>query len=307
MGFAIEAAPQCVQVLPARQSPACEEGMLLDRPWEEVAAYLDRCRTRRPQLAELLAFQEAILLALYRNPASPDLSGTAGPWLAERNPGGQPVLERRGFVLDLPAAERLFWELGMLLKGRGAGVQEAVETIEAAVRSGLLQLGELLRGVLVQDGYAEKVGERQGWSADPFAFWAAAAVRPSGEACARSVGAWVDPDKWSRSVCPVCGSPPKFGELRGQELAATRYLHCGFCGWAWPYRRSGCPFCGNTDHRSLNLLLVEEDRRCNLEVCEACRRYLKVVDGKEFFDVIPSLEDLATPHLDVIALERGYR
>ena len=54
-------------------------------------------------------------------------------------------------------------------------------------------------------------------------------------------------------------------------------------------------------------MLIEDDQRVKIEICQQCRRYIKVVDNKEFFGLIPFLEDLTTPHLDLLALERGYR
>jgi hypothetical protein len=36
-----------------------------------------------------------------------------------------------------------------------------------------------------------------------------------------------------------------------------------------------------------------------------CHRYLKLVDSKEFLGLIPEVEVLLTPHLDVAAVERG--
>ncbi len=104
----------------------------------------------------------------------------------------------------------------------------------------------------------------------------------------------------------MCGSAPATSEHRGQETTAHRYLHCGLCGCRWRFRRGECPFCGNRDHQRLTLLYDEADKRCKLEVCHACRRALKLVDNKDFFGLIPWLEDLGSPHLELIAAERGF-
>jgi FdhE protein len=126
------------------------------------------------------------------------------------------------------------------------------------------------------------------------------------EAVAKHAGSSVQNSRWFRSICPVCGGEPGYAELRGQELAASRYLHCGFCGWAWPVRRLACAFCDNTDHERLQTLIIENHLSCKLEACDACHRYLKLVDNKEFIGLIPEIEALVTPHLEVAAMERGY-
>jgi FdhE protein len=85
-------------------------------------------------------------------------------------------------------------------------------------------------------------------------------------------------------------------------------LRCGLCGAGWSYPRLQCAFCANTQHQSLGYLSVDgEEEKYRLQTCEVCRGYLKVVVT---FDPIPvdllPLEDLATLHLDLIAVERQY-
>jgi FdhE protein len=110
---------------------------------------------------------------------------------------------------------------------------------------------------------------------------------------------------WQRGYCPVCGAWPLLGELRGVELA--QYLRCGACGSAWRSSRLLCPFCGNDDYRSLATLTIEGEQRFRVGVCDRCKAYLKVCNA---FDPPPSellaLDDAASVHLDVAAIERGY-
>jgi FdhE protein len=111
---------------------------------------------------------------------------------------------------------------------------------------------------------------------------------------------------WQQGYCPVCGGWPVLAELRGVELA--QYLRCAACGSGWRARRLFCPYCGNDDYRQLQTLAVEGEQRFRVSVCERCRGYLKVGNA---FDPPPAellaLDDVASMHLDVIAIERGYR
>ncbi len=276
-----------------------------DHSWEEIAEYLEGVRRRRPALGEVVDLQWRVLRAQHaaaRELPAPVLDG--GPErLAERNRLGLPVLPRGEFTIHWPAAAALFDALLASLTESGGEARERALPIQRAVGTGDLDVVALLRGTV--RGGAE--GVMGGLDPDRLRFLAGASIRPYAEALARAMGRWVDGERWRRPVCPVCGSPPKVAELRGAELAASRYLHCGFCGWAWAYRRSACPFCGNQDHTGLELLLVEDDPRCKIETCQRCRRYLKLVDNKEFFGLVPFLEDLTTPHLDMLAIERGYQ
>lgn len=280
--------------------------MLKDYPWEEIASYLQALRGRRAPLAELLDFYEKILSEEYRSEAKPDVSLLCGPHLEGRNRKGQPLVERSAFVIDLPSAEALFWRLSGIVKARGGEVGERVEQIEEAIKYGSLALERLLQEAAAEEGALQRMAEECSLDPELLTFLASSSIRPSVEGCAKALIPFADLNAWYKRICPLCGSPPKMAELKGEQWTSFRWLYCAFCGMSWPYRRLGCPFCGNQDHQRLDLLYVEEDRRCRIETCGACRRCIKVVDNKEFFGLIPFLEDLATPHLDLLALERGF-
>ena len=280
--------------------------MLKDSSWEETAAAFEKARQRQPALSELLDFYEKLVKeqhAVTVNPASIPFDERL---LRSRAGRGEPLLPRQEFPLDLPATEALFRTLCRLAKERGPEVRAAAEEIESATGWGGLDLQDLLRGTVAEEGYPFAVADQRGLDPELLNTLAEASIRPSLQAVAKTLGSFVENDRWLRSICPVCGSEPKCAELRGQELAAWRYLHCGFCGWAWPVRRLGCPFCENQDHNRLQTLIIENHLTCKLEVCDVCRRYLKLVDSKEFIGLIPEVEVLLTPHLDLAAMDRGY-
>jgi FdhE protein len=280
--------------------------MLRDSSWDEIAGAFERARLRQPSLAEMLDFYEKLVREQHAVPVTLDPAALDESVLRDRIGRGEPLLPRREFPLDLPATEHLFRSVCRLAKERGPEVRAAAEQIESALDGGELDLQELLRGTVAEEGYAFAVADQRNLDPELLNTLAEASIRPSVQAVAKTLGSQVDMGRWVRTICPVCGSEPRFADLRGQELAASRYLHCGFCGWAWPARRLGCPFCDNTDHNRLQTLIIENHLSCKLEVCEACRRYLKLVDCKEFIGVIPEIEVLVTPHLDLAAMAREY-
>lgn len=131
-------------------------------------------------------------------------------------------------------------------------------------------------------------------------------LKPALRAWAAGFKGKVDLNEWRRGQCPVCGSPAALAEIQGKEGA--RHLRCGMCGADWSYPRLKCAFCASENYRSLGYLTVEgEEEKYNLQTCDACQHYLKVVVTFEPtpVDLLP-VEDLATLHLDLIATERGY-
>jgi FdhE protein len=280
--------------------------MLQDHAWDAIALAFDKARKRQPALSELLDFSEKLVKEQHATTAHAPIPALDESALRERALRGQPLLPRQEFRIDLDCARGLILRLCRLAQERGAEARVAAAEIASAMGGGQLDPGELLHGAVAEEGYAFAVADRQALDPELLNTLAMASVRPGVEAAAKCVGALVENARWLRSVCPVCGGEPGYAELRGQELAASRYLHCGFCGWAWPIRRLVCPFCDNKDHDRLQTLIIENHLSCKLEACDVCHRYLKLVDNKEFIGLIAEVEVLATPHLDLAAMERGY-
>jgi FdhE protein len=125
------------------------------------------------------------------------------------------------------------------------------------------------------------------------------------QACNRRWAASVAPG-WREGYCPVCGTWPAFAEVRGIER--TRVFRCGRCGGGWHARPLRCLYCGLDDHHAL-VSLVPDGGGSNavIEACRSCLGYVKVftrLQGCAPGTVM--LDDLASVHLDVAALEHGY-
>lgn len=79
-----------------------------------------------------------------------------------------------------------------------------------------------------------------------------------------------DPTLWYRGYCPICGGWPDLGLLDADKGA--RSLVCARCDAIWPYRRVGCPFCGDDEH--IHYFAASDDK-FRVYVCENCHTYLK--------------------------------
>ena len=131
-------------------------------------------------------------------------------------------------------------------------------------------------------------------------------LRPELEAIAEQYGALVEKSGWAEGYCPICGKEPKIGEIRESE-DGRRYLFCHQCGYKWHFRRIKCPFCGNEEQHSLAYFAVEGEERYRVDVCNKCRRYIKIIElSKSSEDVNLDVEDITTLHLDMLAYEEGY-
>ena len=85
-----------------------------------------------------------------------------------------------------------------------------------------------------------------------------------------------------------------------------RYALCASCGCEWRVDRLCCCVCGNKEPGTLQYFRAEGEEAHRVDLCDACRHYIKTIDCRSLQASDPVLEDLATAHLDVAALQKGY-
>ena len=280
--------------------------MLRGRRWEDVVEALANVKRRKPELEELLTFSEELLLAQHQASVRIDTGAMDDGLLRGRVLRREPLLHRWEFPIDLESAESLFRALTQLAKRRGGQVEASAAAIETALEDGRVSLPSLIKGALAEEGYAYAVAHEHDLDPELLQSLVEWSLHPSLEASAETLGERRKGIRWEEAICPICGSAPAFAEHRGEDVTSLRFLYCSFCGFAWQFRRVGCPFCGCTDHNQLRTLFPEGDERCFLEVCEQCHRYIKTVDNRTHFGLIPEIEAMAASPLDLVARDRGY-
>ncbi len=259
---------------------------------------------------------------------------------------GLPLLVAEDLPLDVDAARDLFLRLARLaektglpghgdarLRGSGGAAQSlrslfsrgkseltgqagdgaaarslAAGQIRRAIEQNALDLTTIWEALALGDWRrAELTAESLQLDADLLRVLGENSLKPALRAWARDLQKVADLDEWRRGQCPMCGSPPALAEIQGKEGA--RRLRCGLCGADWPYARLRCAFCANEDHKTLGYIIVEgEQEKYSLQTCDRCQGYLKTVVTHDPTPVDMLLvEDLATLHLDLIAVERGFQ
>ena len=230
---------------------------------------------------------------------------------------GIPLLDKKDFQVDVSSAPQLFKEICEVVKSEDETLSDGIARIEDALEKGALVLEEIFQSVLTDESAISELAEKLSLDKDIVLLLATASIRPSLEATASQMKDALEDALWSGLCCPVCGSKQAISELRtlkqnGVEGATTegaeRILHCSFSGSEWHTKRLGCTFCGNTDAVSLRYLYSESEDGYRIDVCEKCKRYIKTVDCRKIsHKFIPTVEDIATLHLDVVAQEEGYK
>ena len=214
--------------------------------------------------------------------------------------GGLPLVDLTQIDLDLSDSKVYFLELMKIAEKINA---EETQAIVDDLNQGKMNFDELVRETFEQAD--ANVEDDEDDSFDLLGFFVEESMRPALELIAEKYAETIRKSKWDEGYCPVCGKEPKIGELREED--GKRFLFCSQCGTEWNFLRIKCPFCGNEEQKTLSYFTVEEDERYRVDVCDECKRYIKIVDFRNMHEE-PNLdiEDIATIHLDMLANEEGY-
>jgi FdhE protein len=225
------------------------------------------------------------------------------PIRSEAQQSKVPLLSGITLTLERRAIHRLLEKLILIAHRSGT---PAMASLEPALHKDL-DLFDLFKASLCED--RDRLRDIAAYlGADAEAFQAITALLPVPllHACNRR---WASAKSvsWTEGYCPVCGAWPAFSEVRGIER--SRYLSCGRCGSEWQTRALFCFYCGMTDHNELVSLVPEKSGSNSvIDACKRCLGYAKTfttLQGSQPAKVL--LDDLASAHLDVAALEQGYK
>ncbi|MBU2055369.1 MAG: formate dehydrogenase accessory protein FdhE [Proteobacteria bacterium] len=263
-------------------------------------------RTSSPHYTDLLDILEEILILReeFRRRMKREVFPVEEKLVAAKMAGGLPLVDFSSLSCELLEPKEYFLALLEIAEKRNPG-----ETAEIARK---IRDGEILFNDLIYESFnpplpdeEEAVEDEADASFDLVELFIEESLRPALEQVVARHGDAVAKSGWSEGYCPICGREPKIGEIRDEE--GTRYLFCNQCGFEWSFLRIKCPFCGNEEQQTLAYFTVEEDEQRRVDVCNACKRYIKIVDFRETNQKADlDVEDIATLHLDMLANDEGY-
>jgi FdhE protein len=263
-------------------------------------------RALSPHYAELLDILEEILILReeHRRRMQREIFPINEKLIAAKMAGGFPLVDFSSVIGDLTEPQQYFLALLEIAEKRAPG-----ETGEMARK---ILDGEIRFNDLIYESFnplpleeEEAADDEEEASFDLVGLFIEESMRPALEKVATRYGSAVTKAGWTEGYCPVCGREPKIGEIRDEE--GSRYLFCNQCGFEWNYRQIKCPFCGNEEQQSLAYFTIEGDERYRVDVCNECKRYIKIIDFREAKQKADlDVEDIATLHLDMLANDEGY-
>lgn len=262
-------------------------------------------RERKPAYAEFIDFYEQLYIA--QEQAKKDL---VSPPFKSGKPGieaglkeGFPLFDKPEIPVDVLSSVALFTKLLEIGRHVNRKLQQNIESIEHAISSERLDIGELIRQHS-DEIYRDEIAVHAGIDRSVLKFLVHMSIQPSLQHLGEQIKDTVDTRSWLRGYCPVCGSLPLVSALKGE---GQRFFLCSFCRFEWQSERLKCPFCENNDHQTLHYFYAEDDEACRVDLCEKCKTFIKTIDTRKLsYEPDLHLEDISTIHLDILASERGF-
>jgi FdhE protein len=263
-------------------------------------------KEKRPGYGALLDFYVTVRESQVASRASVRVESVK----VKKNGKGLPSEERysmvgkEDFPVDIEASADLFRSLCRLGSAANPHIASQVAKIDQALHDGTMDLEALFAGGGKEQTIGQVAADR-GLDKQVLSFLVRGSTRPSIEAGRDQFRGELDPETWRKSRCPVCGSLPALSLLRGD--GGMRFSLCSYCGYQWKIDRLSCSVCGSKEQGALHYFCGEGEDACRIDLCDTCRHYIKTIDYRNLEESDPSLEDLATLHLDVLATQKGYR
>ncbi len=281
----------------------------LDNLYKRMLERLYQLRQERTEHEEILAFYAKVLAAqreAQKDTSIPEID-LPEEQVKLKVEEGFPLIERENFLVDEDCSRELFQQLCQVSLEENPVLAVAGRRLLEAMDAGKLDFAQLATAVLRSDTeLMETLAGELELEFPALQTLVKLSLQPSLLETATVVAQRVALDDWRYAYCPICGALPAVAALVGE--AGSRQAVCSFCGHFWRLPRMGCPFCNNKRQEKLRYFYGEDEDLCRVQVCEACRGYLKVMDTREVGDAMAmAVDDIATAHLDLVAEEEGYK
>ncbi len=220
---------------------------------------------------------------------------------------GFPLVNISEFGIDAKASKMLLIKICSIIKESSGDMASSARAILEAIDAEEFDLDSLFFALLGEDdSIFEKTAKKHAIKKGDLAFIVYNSIKPSLSLGAEQLSAYLDKNKpWGKGYCPICGSPPGLSMFQGE---GERFLLCAFCWHKWSSRRLYCPFCDNTDTKTLNYFFSEDEKEYRVDLCNKCKKYIKTIDTRKTERIIyPPLEHVATLHLDIKAKEMEFK
>jgi len=274
---------------------------------DQIERAVETLKQIRPVYSSILSFYGKIFIAQEDAKSNINLKPIQIPAedLAIKTREKLPLVNMTDFVIDDEAGHILFKNICKLLQSATEEMATCADALLTAVGDSIQPVDLFSSLLAADDDFFNKTAKNLAIDKKTLAFITYSSIKPSIALCAEQLSTYLKDDLQAENgYCPICGNLPGLSTLHDE---GKRFLHCSFCWHEWVSKRVYCPFCDNTDSKSLHYFFSEEEKDYRIYVCDNCKKYLKTVDSRKADRLLyPPLEQVSSLHLDFKAQEMGF-
>lgn len=266
-------------------------------------------RNRRPPFGPILDFYEEVFIAQEDSKSGVRIDQGKIPQdnlAAKGKKGIIPLSKVSEFVIDAGASKILCEKLLRIAAASQPDMATAAQTLTQALGREKYDLGDFFSNYLEEnEQYFQQIEKELPINRSSLFFFIYQSLKPSLSVFAEMLSKYLPDGVVETGQCPVCGSPPILAMIAAE---GNRFLVCSFCGHTWKAPRIYCPFCRNKESDTLRYFASSQEEEYRIDVCLQCKTYIKTVDTRVLGRIVYApLEQISTPHLDMKAIEMGYK
>ncbi len=180
---------------------------------------------------------------------------------------------------------------------KGSGVNNELEGLLRVLEEGCVDIQKTVDAIFQEDAsWFLRLSERYKIEPSLLLFIFDTPLRPFFEELARITEKEII-ETWWEPFCPICGRSSTVARMRQRK----RYMVCTYCGVQYLVDLFLCVNCNNKDPTTMAFISFEASPGYELNYCEKCKHYIKVLYEDRLGKIPQGLEDILTRGLDIVA------
>jgi FdhE protein len=219
-----------------------------------------------------------------------------------------PLIKKTDFYIDFNNAAILFGKICDLCLGYEINADVTAKIIKDSIIDSDITFKSIVRNYIKGDlSLPQPVKNNKEFNPQVFDFILYNSLKPSIVKNSNIISSYFKKMGWTENgCCPVCGSTPALSLFAKDN--GSRSLVCSFCWHEWETKRISCPFCKNSDNKTMGYVALETEKGIRADFCNKCKKYIKTIDLREYReDIYLPLELIASIPFDMKMTEEGFK
>ncbi|MCK5098149.1 MAG: formate dehydrogenase accessory protein FdhE [Desulfobacteraceae bacterium] len=270
---------------------------------KQIKKVADLLEKEKPFIKEVVRFYEKVFSLQHE--LDPDITKDYSTLKDKKD---FPLIEKTGFYIDFNNTEILLKKICDLCLGYEINADVTAKIIKDSIDNNDFSFKPIVQSYLKGNlSLPQSIRDNKEFNPQVFDFILYNSLKPSIVKSSKIISSYFkEMDHIEQGRCPVCGSGPALSLFSKEN--GSRSIVCSFCWHEWETKRISCPFCNNSDSKTIGYVAMETEKGIRADFCNKCKKYIKTIDLREYRkDFYLPLELIASIPFDMKMNEEGFK